>query len=216
MKKCIKCNIEKDLDEFHLCKKGKEGRKSRCKECVKLETKKHYHNNIDYYKNYRINNLDSIKKIKKIWSENNRERVKSKLSKWKEENKSYIIKYRLDNSEKFKIYNKNYSKNRRNSDPLFKLSGNVRNRLIQYLRLTNIRKKNKTFDVVGCSPSELKNYLEKKFTEGMCWELLGVEIHIDHIIPLSSADNEEEIYKLCHYTNLQPLWAEDNLKKGNK
>jgi hypothetical protein len=58
-------------------------------------------------------------------------------------------------------------------------------------------------------------YLGDLFTEKMNWDNYG-EWHIDHIIPLSSANTEEEIYKLCHYTNLQPLWAEDNIKKSNK
>jgi len=57
--------------------------------------------------------------------------------------------------------------------------------------------------------------LEKKFVGGMSWENYG-KWHIDHIIPLSSANNEDEIYKLCYYTNLQPLWSEENLKKGKK
>ena len=64
---------------------------------------------------------------------------------------------------------------------------------------------------------ELKIYLESKFVEGMSWNNYGLYgWHIDHIIPLSSANTEDEIYKLCHYTNLQPLWSEDNLKKGCK
>ena len=82
--------------------------------------------------------------------------------------------------------------------------------------MVKYQKKNKTFDIVGCSPEFLKEYFEKQFTEGMSWELMGQHIHIDHIIPLSSANTEEEMYELCHYTNLQPLWAKDNLKKGNK
>ena len=71
--------------------------------------------------------------------------------------------------------------------------------------------------IIGISFDELKIYLESKFIEGMTWSNYGFNgWHIDHIIPLSSAENEEEIYKLCHYTNLQPLWAEENLKKGKK
>ena len=79
----------------------------------------------------------------------------------------------------------------------------------------SITKKNKTFDIVGCSPESLKEHLEKQFTNGMTWDNRS-EWHIDHIIPLSSAKTEEELYKLCHYSNLQPLWAGDNLSKGNK
>ena len=80
----------------------------------------------------------------------------------------------------------------------------------------NIVKNNSSIKIIGCYPNFLKEHLEKKFTEGMSWDRMGKEIHIDHIIPLSSAKSEDEIYKLCHYTNLQPLWAEDNLKKSNK
>ena len=76
---------------------------------------------------------------------------------------------------------------------------------------------NKTFIIIGCIPEYLKEHIENQFTDGMCWENYGLYgWHIDHIIPLSSANTEDEIYKLCHYTNLQPLWAEENMKKSNK
>jgi hypothetical protein len=75
------------------------------------------------------------------------------------------------------------------------------------------------FTVSKCVPElPIKNLplfidLETQFTDGMSWDNRS-EWHIDHIIPLSSAKTEDELYKLCHYENLQPLWAEDNLKKG--
>lgn len=76
-------------------------------------------------------------------------------------------------------------------------------------------KKNKTFNYFGCTPQFLKEYLESQFVNGMSWDNHG-DWNIDHIIPLSLSKTEEELYKLCFYKNLQPLWAEDNLKKSNK
>jgi hypothetical protein len=69
--------------------------------------------------------------------------------------------------------------------------------------------------MIGCSPQEFREYIESKFSEGMSWDNYGPRgWHLDHIIPLASAKNINEAIKLNHYTNLQPLWAEDNCKKG--
>ena len=71
--------------------------------------------------------------------------------------------------------------------------------------------------MVGCSSEFLKEYLEKKFTLGMTWQNHCTHgWHIDHIVPLASATTAENMKKLMHYTNLQPMWATENLKKGNK
>lgn len=70
-------------------------------------------------------------------------------------------------------------------------------------------------NLLGCSVEFLKQHLEKQFKNGMSWENHG-KWHIDHIIPLASAKTQEKIEYLCHYTNLQPLWAKDNQSKGAK
>jgi len=101
--------------------------------------------------------------------------------------------------------------------PLYKIKRRVSARIKEILKLKSFNKKYKTFEIVGCTPQELKEYLEKQFTIGMSWENHGqFGWHIDHIIPLDSGITEDEIYKLCHYTNLQPLWWEENLEKSNK
>ena len=216
MKVCTICHIEKGLDEFHLCKKGKMNRKSKCKECVKSETKEYYQKNIDYYKNYRENNKDSIRERQKTWVTSNETKEKDRQRNWKKQNQEKILKWKEINSDKLKEYSRVYTKKRRQTDELFKLSSNLRNRLNIYLRSKKIKKNNLTFEIIGLHPEKLKDYLEKKFTEGMSWDKLGLEIHIDHIKPLSIAKTESEVYELCHYTNLQPLWAKDNWIKNNR
>ena len=87
-----------------------------------------------------------------------------------------------------------------------------------FLKSSNFDKiKNGTFNIVGCTPIELKEHIEKQFLEGMTWENYGFRgWHIDHIIPLASVDSNDDVYRLSHYTNLQPMWASDNYKKGDK
>lgn len=101
------------------------------------------------------------------------------------------------------------------TDPLYKLERNLRKRLAMA-----IKKQSKTGSAVkdlGCSIEELKKYLESKFLDGMSWDNYGkYGWHIDHIVPMSQFDltYHEDVKKVCHYTNLQPLWWRDNLSKG--
>jgi hypothetical protein len=217
---CSKCKEEKEVCEFGVCKSNKDGLKSSCKVCRKVEGKVYRETNItkrketlknwytknpEYNKNYYNNNTEKVKKINKNWYKLNKEKHRKNNKIWEESNR-----------EKIKEYKRSYMKFLRETNPLKKLQFNIRSRFYNILKTNKIPKNNKTFDIVGCSLEFLKEHIENQFTEGMSWDLMGQYIHIDHIIPLSSAKTEEEIYKLCHYTNLQPLWAEDNLKKSNK
>jgi hypothetical protein len=116
-----------------------------------------------------------------------------------------------------KTRKKRYSIRYKN-DVEYKVRTNLRNRVKLYLKSINLNVKlNNTKNFVGCDPNELREYLEGKFTDGMSWSNYSHDgWHIDHIIPLSSAKSIDEIYKLCHYTNLQPLWCFENYKKSNK
>lgn len=106
-------------------------------------------------------------------------------------------------------------KERESSDVLFKLKRRLRHRL--YVAMKNINKTSSTIENLGCSIEDLKQHLESRFQLGMSWDNYG-EWHIDHIKPLSLFDLSkiEQVRLACHYTNLQPLWKIDNLKKSNK
>jgi len=185
---CSKCRIEKEICEFH---KGndKNGYQYKCKECKK---------------EYAILNVNKENNRKALWLKNNPNKRKESKQ-----------KYYINNADKEKFRNNQYSQNRKKTDIIYKLSCIMRSRLVEFIKIQNITKKNKTFNYVGCTPQFLKEYLESQFVNGMSWDNHG-DWHIDHIIPLSLSKTEEELYKLCFYKNLQPLWAEDNLRKSNK
>ena len=188
-------------------------------EKVKEYRKKYYDEDPEKYKliskNYRDNHPEMVKTQNKKYYHNNPDFNKKRALEWLSKNYDYRIEYmknwRNNNKEKIKIY----KNSRYNNDVIYKLIHNVRTRINSFLTTKNVKKHNTTFNIIGCTPDFLKEHLEKQFVDGMTWEN-RFKWHIDHIIPLSYAKTEDEIYKLCHYTNLQPLWAEENLKKSNK
>jgi len=203
---CSKCKEEKSISDFGNDKSRKDGYSYLCKFCLinksRLYKEKNREKVLNGYNEYRKKNNEKIKESRKLYVKNNKEKISQYRKYYYSNNKEYYLDWEI---------------NKRNNDNLFKLSGNIRKRINKFFRINKIKKSNNTINIIGCSPQELKEHLEKQFTEGMTWDNYGLYgWHIDHIQPLSSGKTEEDIYKLCHYSNLQPLWAKDNLSKGSK
>ena len=153
-------------------------------------------------KEYRANNKQHIKLLNKNYYENNKEKIKT-------EQKLYY--------EKNKDKRNDRQKTRRKTDYLFKLKQRLRCSIGSLLRERGFRKKCKTIDILGCSFEQFKLYIESKFELWMNWNNYGLYNgesnygwDIDHKIPVSSGSTEDEIIKLNHYTNLQPLCSHIN------
>lgn len=127
----------------------------------------------------------------------------------------YFKNYRIENKEQITKVKKEWEVNQRKTNPLFKLKQNLRHRTNSAFKSKYWQKNNTTKELIGCTFEEAKKHIEIKFKDGMTWENYG-EWHIDHIIPLASAKNKEEMENLFHYSNLQPLWAFENFKKSDK
>lgn len=108
-----------------------------------------------------------------------------------------------------------YFKNKKITEPLYKLRCNISTLICKSLRQQGFNKKSKSYEYLGCTFEEFKKHIENQFKEGMSWENRNLW-HLDHIHPISLAESEEEIIKLNHYTNFQPLWAKENIRKGNR
>ena len=108
-----------------------------------------------------------------------------------------------------------YKQKRLKLDPFFKFKENTKTLVLMSFRAKGWSKTTKTQALLGCSYTEFVQYLQSKFKEGMTLENHG-EWHIDHIKPCATATSPEELAVLFHYTNLQPLWASENLAKGSK
>lgn len=168
---------------------------------------------------YREQNKDKVKKLQKEYYEKHKKELNHKSrgykQTWREENKDHIKeKARIYHQEnKQKIYR--YRKNRIKTDIKTKLARRLRDRL--RVAIKNKQKSGSAIRDLGCTIDQFKLYLEFLFQIGMNWSNYG-EWHIDHIMPLSSfnLENREDLLKAVHFTNLQPLWAKDNLKKSDK
>lgn len=206
----------------------------------RLYSKKYYESNKQimlerakqYYKENKNDLIDKTRKYykekqevildkKKVYYQNNKEEILEKVKKYGIENKEKISilkkEYGKNNKKKIREYKNRYHKERLETDTLYKLYHTTRHRIKSTIKNNNYTKKSKTHEIVGCTFEELKTYFESKFESWMNWNNHGLyngQINygwdIDHIIPISSAKTEEELFKLFHYTNLQPLCSYTN------
>lgn len=246
-KKCnIEKDIENFYKGKNICKKCYNDKRKeyriKNKDNIKQKDKVYYENNKEkrklYHKLWRDNNKDKIKKYinkdfqkeyYKKWCEENKEYKKQKDKEYYENNKGIIKKksneYRL--TDNYKDNRKKYRNSRRKNDPVYKLSYNIRTMIIQSFKNAGYIKESRTFEILGISFEEFKIYLEKQFKPWMNWSNHGLYNgnfeygwDIDHIEPLFPEGiirTEEDIIRLNHYTNLQPLCSKINrdIKKNN-
>jgi hypothetical protein len=139
---------------------------------------------------------------KKYYQRDKEKKIKEQSERWK-------------NDSDFRKRRSEYVVNRKKTDPSFRLITTIRSRITK--SIFKQYKKGKTIEMLGTSIESVRTHIETLWQPGMSWDNHGkYGWHIDHIIPLSSCKNEEDMVKLCYYTNLQPLWWKDNLVKGNK
>lgn len=184
------------------------------KKCSKCKIEKEYSNfnknkyNKDGYQYHckdcrvesRIKNKDKKRIYDSEYSLKNKNKIKERCKNWKQNNKDKINKY---------------NRERASSDLNYKILHNLRNRVGNAIKFNY--KSTSTKELLGCSIEYLRLYLEDMFDDDMSWYNYGLW-HIDHIRPcasfnLSDLDQQKQCF---HYTNLQPLWAKDNLSKGAK
>jgi hypothetical protein len=188
---CVDCKESKTTDEYSKRSAAKDGCDSYCKCCRNTISR-------DYYKRTQPQQL-------------------IRVNKYQNKNPEKMLSYRQEYNkrEETKERQRTYVRNKRREDPLFKLISNLRRNTSEIFKGTKRHKR--TLELLGCSFEDAKRYLESLFKPGMSWENYGNKgWHIDHIYPLSRATSIGELEKLCHHTNLQPLWAFENLSKGAK
>lgn len=195
-KKCIKCNEIKPLDCYN---KGV----NQCKICIK-----------EYKRNYFIKNKEVIKEKLSLLSNEEKERRK-KIKKILNDN--YINSE--ERKERSRINRRIYHKMKMETDVLYKLKHGFQRRLNKSLKRGKFVHSStiEILDIIGCTFDDFKIHLEDRFEDWMNWDNYGkyngklrYGWDIDHIIPISNAVNEEEIVKLNHYTNMQPLCSKIN------
>ena len=194
---CIKCNTEKDVTEFYS------GRRP-CKNC--------------YNKGKKKEDPDHVKKRRRNYYIENHDEEKERSSSWKKRNPEKVSEYNRG-------YREAYVKNRIESDPLYSVRCSVRNLIKSSIYHKGFTKNSRTFEILGCSYEEFREHIESHWEDWMNWDNYGnpkdcvFELNktweYDHIVPVSSAECEGDIYRLNHYSNIQPLcsYVNRNVKR---
>jgi hypothetical protein len=235
-KVCSKCNITKNVDNFDKDNRSKIGIQSVCKNCRKIYRATHKEQskqsqqkwnleNKEYVqikkKHYREINKNEIKEIKRKWYLQNQEKIITKRKQDYKSNKAKILEKGKQYRETHKHERNQREMKRRKTNSLYKFTINIRNLICSSLKRQGYNKSTRSYNILGDLFENVWNFLldnakirypdfkEEDFLENN-------KYHIDHIVPLATAKNEEEVIRLCHYKNLQLLTKEENLTKHDK
>ena len=192
-----------------------------CAECCRLHSLKKDKQNPEKRRErlhrYRVRNAEQLKLRSKLPS--SRVKNNKRQAEWRRNNpdkrRAIVARYESKDPDRLKIIRKYGTQRRRQSNPLIKIAAMTRLVVWNSLTRKNCKKLKRTTEILGCSIEFFKSHIERQFTNGMSWENRK-DWHIDHVIPLSSAATEEEVISLNHFTNLRPMFAKDNLVKGDK
>jgi hypothetical protein len=239
-KKCNKCKEIKAIEEFSKDRQRKDGFSYYCKECQRTRGKVYYSNNAikvckrtkEYYKENKeyVNgrnkkysrewykqNIEYARQYAKEYYRSNIDKEKARCRRFFENNPDYRKQHNKKWKENNPDYEKQWCRSKRETDPAFRLSKNLSRQIRK-----SIHKSKDGYhweDLLGYTLKDLMGHLEKLFKLGMTWQNMGLW-HIDHIRPVSSfnfTSYEDKEFKECwSLNNLQPLWALENMKKGNK
>lgn len=208
-KKCCSCEELKDTTEFTKRKASWDGLLARCKVCDKA-----------YKQAYNTSHPDKKKAWDKKYKDANPQKVKARNTRYYQDNWDKQKAYRIANAARIKAYNDAYKtrKNawitdRRKNNINFKISYNLRTRFHSFIST----KGKKTFGILGMPCDTFLSWIEFQFEEGMTWDTYGAKWHLDHILPVSKFNLENETdQKVCFsWANFQPLYSQDNLSKSN-
>ena len=199
-KKCSKCETIRPLTDYFNNAKSLDGKKAECKVCSKLrkkEFREKYPERVrEQEKKTKENRKDSIKREQSEYFQKNKEKIYKRHNEWVKNNPDKVKKYMTEQK---------------------RIAKNLRHELSRIYQGRTKFPKVELLELLGCSPEFYREYIQSKFSPGMSFDNYG-EWHIDHIIPCSSFDmNNHEQQKLCfHYSNTQPLWRIDNIRKSNR
>lgn len=240
-RKCTKCGIEKSLDCFHKDRRKKLGVVAVCKECQSIYAASHYEKNKQKYhkmrQGYYLENKEKMLGDSKKYYEANKEKKGESVKKWKENNPEKVAEskqrflkknpgYASEQTTKWKKRNPEKVKKikqaqylRYKKDPCFRISGSVSNG-IRYSLGKGGKANSHWEDLLGFTALQLMVHLEKQFDENMTWENYGSYWHIDHKKPIAAfsfkSPTDKDFRECWSLSNLQPLEAIENIKKGSR
>ena len=221
MKVCSKCKIKKLFLDFNKKSSSSDGRSSQCRDCIKNGRYKYKESKRKSDKKYYEANKDKFAEAHKQWTKKNPEKMNAYREKWAANNpdkqKESKLKWDRANKDRKNKTNKLRSKYRYHTDEKYKLVKIMRAMFYRVIFEAKFKKTSKMKDIVNYSANDLRIHIENKFIDGMRWNNHG-DWHIDHIKPIAQFLKEgiTDPVIINALDNLQPLWAKDNMSKGDK